>query len=248
MEPYKLHFLKYLRGLEIMRFIRFLLLIIPLAYQFGFADALLMPAEYDVKFGAAPQRATLVKKVVLLSTGDEPAVIKRIKTFCDCITIPIDSIPINPGDSVILDVRLETQNFTGYKTWGMHVFYNNAQVARFNVSAGISGQPENRKDMYVSPYAVVASQFGDQIVTEFAFKLINKTDEYIPLKLIYYDDEFFNLNFPAFIPPGESANGKVTLNQAGIENEFEKTIIFEYIDRQSEKHLYSVPIRRKIYK
>lgn len=231
-----------------MRFVRFLLLLIPLAYQFGFADALLKSAEYEVKFGAAPQRAALVKKVVLLSTGDEPAVIKRIKTFCDCITIPFDSVPIKPGDSVILEVRLDTQNRTGYKTWGMHVFYNNDQAARFNVSARITGHPEYFRDMYVLPYAVVAAQFGDQVVTEFPFELINKTDEHIPLKLIYYDDEFFTLDFPAFIPPGESANGKITLNEAGIENEFEKTIIFEYIDRQSEKHEYSIPVRRNIYK
>ncbi len=223
-------------------------LILTLAGSIALAGPILKISDRDVDFGISPQHTAVVKNIIFYSVGDEPVVIDKIDTYCRCITIDYPATPINPGDSQIVAVRLETKNVVGNKLWGQHVFYNNAHKGRFNVKAEIIEKPPNLPVMYIKPFTIAASQFGDKLITEFKFEMINKSDEIIPLSLIYSDETYFILDLPTYVEPGKPAVGRIILTEEGYDREFESTVIIEFLDQHSEQHLYSIPIRRKIFK
>jgi len=77
---------------------------------------------------------------------------------------------------------------------------------------------------------------------------LNNTDSPIPLKLIRTDKDFFDLDFPVFVPASGVASGTLTLNKNGVDKEFETNITFEFINEESLVKRFSIPVFRKIYR
>ena len=160
--------------------------------------------EADMKildFGVAPQHSYLIKKVILRSTGDQPVIIDSINTYCSCITIPFSREPIEPGDSIITELSLYTSNISSDRQWQSHIHSNGPGAVRIRVKVKIITDVKRFPFISVIPHTVGASQFGETVIREFPINLINKSDEHIPLKLVYTDNEFYTLDFPVFIPP-----------------------------------------------
>lgn len=223
--------------------ILFIVGIIPLT-----AAPILEVVPKAIDFGKVPRRSQLFHKIVLKSTGDAPVVINKVNTYCNCIKLPVTGKTIPPGDSLIVELSFYSAKFTSNQEWHSHIYFNSPQKSLYiRIQADVIPEVKRHKPIYVSPHTIAASQYGGTTKREFPINIVNKTGETIPLKLIYFDNEYFDLDFPLYIHAKDTAIGKITLNDKGVESEFEKSIIFEYIDDKSNKKHYSVPIRRKIF-
>ncbi len=207
----------------------------------------IIPDKLD--FGRVPQYTKYYRKVVLKSTGDTPVRINKVNSFCDCILVPFNEATILPGDSLVAEIEFFSASYSSDREWRPHFYYNGPERDKYiRVMADIVIDHRKLKPIYVNPHSIVASQYGDSVQREFPLYIINVTSETVPLKLIYNDDEFYDLDFPLYILPHDTAVGKITLNDRGIASEFEKSITFEYINEKSEEKHYSIPVRRKIFK
>jgi len=214
-----------------------------------FARQELTTVDDVIDFGKVPQNADFCRTIVLRSTGDEAVKIDKIDTFCPCIQIEIDKMVIPPGDSAVARIKFHSSGYVGRREWRPHFYkLGSRKLLYIRIIAFILANPKNHRPVYAMPYTINTSQFGDNVITEFPFQIINHTEENVPLELKYADEKFYTLDFPVYVPPNDTARGKITLNEDGIKNEFQTYITFEYIDEDSEKHLYSVPIKRKIYR
>jgi hypothetical protein len=201
-----------------------------------------------VDFGKVPQKSWFYHEVVLQANDEGDVTIDSVETFCDCILLPVMGKTIPAGDSLVVTLSFFSGIQVSNKEWRPHVFFNNKRDKIYiRIMADIIPEIERHRPIYVKPYSVAASQFGDQEKKEFSIQIINPTDINIPLKLIYFNDEYYNLEFPVFVPPNDTAFGEIILNEKGLVTEFENTIIFEYIDKTSDKKNYSIPVRRKIF-
>ncbi|UCD93927.1 MAG: DUF1573 domain-containing protein [Candidatus Zixiibacteriota bacterium] len=203
----------------------------------------------DVKFGRVPQYSNFFRKIVFRAEGDDTVRITDVNTYCDCLRLPMERKFIPPGDSMIVELVFSSGGNAGKSQWRPHV-YNDSKnhTIRFNVFAFPVIEVEGQKKIFVSPHTVNASQFGDKVFREFAIQIVNRTDEHVPLDLRYYDEEYFTIDFPVYVAPLDTAVGKVILNDRGVESEFEKSMTFEFINEDYEKELYSIPVRRRIFK
>lgn len=202
-----------------------------------------------VDFGKIPQKSWFFHKIAFRSVGDQTLVIDSINTYCDCIMIPLEQNSIAPGESLLVEIAFYSSAYAGHRRWQAHIHTNGeARRTYLMIRADIIVDVTKHRPIAVVPHTVVTSQYGDNIRRDFPIQIINKTNRNVPLRLIYTDEEYFNLDFPVFIPPDDTAFGKVILNEKGLASEFQKSVTFEYIDKNSEKHLYSIPIRRNIYR
>ncbi len=232
-----------------MRVLPLLLILLMAGTIPALAGARLEISPDKLDFGKVPRHTKYYQKIVLKSTGDSPVRIHKVDTYCDCIYLPLNEATIPPGDSLIIELTFSSLSYSSNQEWRPHFYYNSSERSKYvRVIADVLQNPRMHKPIYVNPHSVAASQYGDVTQCEFPINIINVTSETIPLKLIYSDDEFFDLDFPLYIPPFDTAVGKLTLNDKGADSEFEKSITFEYIDKKSETQNYSIPVRRKIFR
>jgi len=232
-----------------MRIVNYLILSLMILFCTASAEQLLQVEPDIFDFGRVPQNVDVTRRLVLKAIGDKPVKIDSITTYCECINIPIPEEEIAPGDSIIVELKLKTSYFAGNKEWRPYIQFNGlVKGVRIRVIAFIISEVRNQKRIYVFPHTVNASQFGDKVITKFPIKIFNKSEENVPLQMRYYEDDYFMVDFPLYVPPQDSAVGWITLNEDGIKSEFEKTIIFEYLNIDNEERLYSIPVRRKIFR
>lgn len=203
----------------------------------------------SIDLGIVPQYTEFCQDIILRSTGDQPVRISDVNTFCSCIEFPIEKKVLEPGDSTIVHLKFNTSSYVGQKEWRPHIYSNaESRIVRLKIVAFIVADMKLYKPIYAFPYLINASQFGASDTREFPFKIVNKSDEYVPLRLIYSNEKYYKLEFPGYVPPNDTAFGKVIINEDYINADFDSYLTFEFIDSRSEKHLYSIPIKRKLYR
>jgi len=200
----------------------------------------------SIFFGTVPRESNFYAKIVLKSTGTAPLRIDSIQTICPCIKIPFNKGILSPGDSIILPISYNSESNIGQRNRFPH-FYTNAsdKPALLGVLSFVVSEPENLYPLCVRPYRISASQFGKKEVKNFTFYIVNKSGENMPLKLLYWDNEYYMVDFPSYVPPRDSVRGMIKLNNRGVANEFENSLTFEYINELDERKTYSIPIVRK---
>ena len=216
------------------------------------ADPDILIVEDKVDFGLVPQMSRFVHDFVIYSIGDKPLIIKELKTFDNCISGEILKSEIIPGDSSIIRVTFDSQTYNGTRNRHPQLITNAPRkgkpILRLHTNALVVDSIESLTPIFVKPYHIVASQFGDSGATEFEFSIVNVSEETVPLRLLHADTTFCHINLPLFVPPKDTAIGRVILTKTGFASEFERSFTFEYIDSDSMKKNYSVPVRRKIYR
>ncbi|MEW5924509.1 MAG: DUF1573 domain-containing protein [Candidatus Zixiibacteriota bacterium] len=202
-----------------------------------------------IDLGIVPQYTDFCQDIILRSTGDKPVKISDVNTFCSCIEFPLEKTVLPPGDSTVVRLKFNTSSFVGQKEWRPHIYNDGeSRIVRIRIVAFIVADVKMYKPIHAFPFIINASQFGEADTREFPFQIINKSDEYVPLKLVYSNEKYYKIDFPGFIPPNDTAFGRVVIDENYIDKEFDSYLTFEFIDSKSEKHLYSIPVKRKLYK
>jgi hypothetical protein len=208
----------------------------------------------SLDFGIVPARSMFYGKIIIKSTGTDTLRIREIDPICPCIKIPLptEKYVLAPGDSAVVEVSYDSEETIGTRNRYPHIYSNVGKnrydFERITVKAFLVEDLAASKTVYAFPFKLIASQFGDIAVSEFPFEIINNSKETIPLRLINADLEYYDLKFPAFVPPNDTAKGMIILNEKGRQSEFEKSITFEFVNEINEKKNYSIPVTRKIFK
>jgi hypothetical protein len=215
----------------------------------GYTESAMRLIPDSINFGIVPSKSNFYHKVILKSIGADTLVIDSINPVCDCIKIPLGRTILPPGDSTVFEVSYASQEYVGERNRWPYIYYNRVNEAkRLPIKAFMVNNLSAVRPVYVTPYRIMASQFGDAEVSEFPFFVVNETTDTIPLRLLYTDSEYFDLQFPVYVPAKSKAEGKIVLNKKGLQTEFEKSFTFEFITANSVKKNYSVPVVRKIYR
>jgi len=202
-----------------------------------------------VNFGYVPQNGEFSRIITLRSNISDTIRIGTINTYCDCIIANLSNDILYPGDSVTLEFRLSSNNLIGRQYKVTHIYdENGARLAKITVMATAYKETTNFKTIFVEPAILNFSQFGDQGIDEATYFINNVSDETVPLELMFTNSEYFDLDFPVYVESNKKAKGTVKLTEKGKRSEFGESFTFKYIDDKSEEHLFSISIKRKVFK
>lgn len=203
-----------------------------------------------IDFGYVPEYGKVFHHFWVRSKVDDTLYIGESKTFCECLEFTFYDSTLAPGDSIHGVVSLNPSKLLGEQHWVPAIFTRSprARIARVDVTAIVFSDPKPIKPIYVEPMVINASWFGEKGPKEYTATLVNTSDATIPLRLIEADTTYFDLDFPVFLESGQKKEVKIVLNDRGLKENFEESIIFEYIDNvTSERKNYTIPIRRNIF-
>lgn len=202
-----------------------------------------------VNFGYVPQNGEFSRIITLRSNVSDTIRIGTISTYCDCVIANLSNDILYPGDSVTLEFKFNTKNLVGRQYKVTHIYdENDARLAKITVMATAYKETINFKTIVVEPAILNFSQFGDKGIDEAAYYIKNVSDETVPLELMFTNSEYFDLDFPVYVESNKKAKGTVKLTEKGKRTEFGESFTFKYIDDKSEEHLFSVSIKRKVFK
>lgn len=149
------------------------------------------------------------------------------------------------GDSTELEIIFSTKVYRSRVTKAPKIMTNEGKAPKsVRITATVVQRPDSTYPLVMKPYKLDVSQFGDKIRSEAKLTITNVSDQPWILKTVDYPKEFFSLNLPDKIAPGGSAEATITLTQAGLDVEFEKSFTLEVNDSQTTR--YTVPVKRKI--
>lgn len=140
-----------------------------------------------------PIESPLKARTVIKNTGDEVLRIFRVEPGCGCTTAPLSNDYIQPGDTAILDIKLQIRNNRGKMNKKIDIYTNDPsnKIAVYNLEANIFVAVE------VSPnfFAFNLMKVGEETVAK--INLINHTDEPITIKRIISSHEDIELDLTA---------------------------------------------------
>lgn len=211
-------------------------------------EPLMLLSHTAANFGFIPQNAEFTREISLTSNTEDTLFIGKISTYCDCITAKMSDSILYPGESAILELRLNTKNMVGKQYKVTHIYEENGvRLGKITVKASVYKNFSNFKTIFVEPTVLNFSQFGDKGTDEAEFFIKNVSEETVPLELIFENPEYFELDFPVFVEANKKARGTVKLTDKGKSCEFGESFTFKFINDKSQEFLFSMPVKRKVF-
>ena len=112
------------------------------------------------------------------------------------------------------------------------------------ISSTIVRRPDSTFPVIIKPYKLNISEIAGQVRDNMKFTIRNVSDQKLSLKVVSGRDDLFKVTLPTSIEPGQTGEGILTLTEAGVETEFEKSFTFELDDETTTR--FTVPIKRAI--
>ncbi len=219
---------------------------------FAHADPEIRLEPDTIKIGLIPQMSRFYFTARAYSIGTDTLRIDTIEVFNECIRVDLEKHILPPGDSADISVFFKSQKVEGlnpqYPRFKTNARNLGGRTLRLPVVPIVIKDPEALSPIYVKPFRLIASQYGDSGAVEFPFTIYNKSEDYVPLRLIYGDSTYYHLDMPMFVAPLDSAVGYIRLNDIGYAGDFETDFTFEFIDNNEVAKNYTVPVRRKIFR
>lgn len=203
--------------------------------------------ETAFNFGKTPQHVTVTHNFWIKSTGDELLRIEKVDPGCGCTTIPLPDSTVAPGDSVRLQIILDTKNFRGRinKTPKFKTNADSAMVSLKIFAEMITSQATGMP-LWISPPKVNVSQFGPKVRRRAKLVITNYGDEPFRLTPIDTANRSFAIRLPELINPGDSAEVFIVVHKEAVETEFKESVTFEGIGK-TKRIRYSIPVVRTYY-
>ncbi|UCE23947.1 MAG: hypothetical protein JSU74_11700 [Candidatus Zixiibacteriota bacterium] len=112
------------------------------------------------------------------------------------------------------------------------------------ISAYIVERPDSTYPVSIKPYKLDLTQFGEKVRDQVKFRITNVSDKSVNTSMIATSSEYFEVDLPSSVGPGESAEGVLKLKEFALDKEFEKSFTFDLDD--APKTRFTVPVRRKL--
>jgi hypothetical protein len=235
---------KYCGGLFLNRIAKALLALFTLFLAVStpsYADLTLAGPEFD--FGFVPSNSTLVYRTWLHNGGDDSVRVADIKAGCGCITAPLETWIIPPGDSLQLTFYWRTRVIEGPETKPVYVYViGREDPLRLKLTG--SGLPAEVETMDIewSPRTVDFGQGVKGDSRERSLRLRNRTDQAASVAVVSAPDKRLELSLPETLPAGGEAVGRISLIAAAAKVAFEDSFTLELTTEAGYIYRLSVPI------
>jgi hypothetical protein len=148
------------------------------------------------------------------------------------------------GDSTQLEIIFSTKTAKNKVAKSPTIQTNEGPPdKRVRIESHVIDRPDSTYPLIINPYKLDLSQGGGKIVDKIEFNIRNVSDKELNLKLVSVASDFFELDLPESIGPGQTEKGKLTLLKSVLEQSFEKSFTIEVND--DKKSRFTVPVKRQ---
>ena len=201
--------------------------------------------ETVFNFGFCPQNSEVSHKFWLISTGDQPLKITNVIPGCSCTRAPLDKDILGVGDSTQLDIIFSTKTSLNRVSKTPTIQTNEGPPdKRLQIIATIVAQPDSTFPLVIQPYKLDVSQKTDNIIDRIEFGIRNVSDEELTIEFISGADDYFQVELPKVIKPGESAKGRLMLHKSALVKSFQKSFTIQAGDEIGSR--FTIPVKRTI--
>ncbi len=118
-----------------------------------------------------------------------------------------------------------------------------------SIMANIVPRPDSTYPIIINPYKVDLSQLGEKVIDQSPISIENVSDQPLEISLIASEGDYFRLDLPKSVGPGQKVTGKVTLLESAFGNSFEKSFTIELTapgGAEATKTRFTVPVKRTV--
>jgi hypothetical protein len=200
-------------------------------------------SESNYSFGKITQHKIMTKRFWIKSVGDKPARVKEAVQDCACTNIYLKDSLINPGDSVPVDISLNSRSFIGFVNKRSHYLIEGSPDTTYlMLYAEVLIKPEDYKPITLAPIPVDVSQFSDKPRRKGVFSLTNNGPDTLQIVVVDSSAKSFDVQIPSQIKPGEKIEGIVIVKKNMVKSSFDESFAIEFTDDGRTR--LSIPVSR----
>ncbi len=166
-------------------------------------------SEPNFDFGFAPEGSFMVHEYVIKNIGDEPLIIKRVRTTCGCTSAPVRKTKIDPGDSTTITIIFNSTRYF-HKTSKAAIISTN-DPTRPSEKITFIADMDTTKPRAITPNPrKINLGRGDNFVRVDSVEISNISEQPVTLKLVDYYKPY--IDHIEIKPVGGESTGSVTIN------------------------------------
>lgn len=229
---------------------RFTFLGIITAFVFTMATAALAVPRLTLpetvfNFGYCPQNSEVSHKFWLISTGDQPVKILKIIPGCSCTKAPLEKEELGIGDSTQLEIIYSTRTSLDRVSKAPTIQTNEGPPdKRLQIVATVVAHPDSTFPFVMQPYKLDLSQKSERTIDKMEFGIRNVSDKELNVDLVSAAADYFQIELPKTIKPGELAKGQIVLLKSALDKSFEKSFTVQAGDDAGTR--FTVPVKRSL--
>ena len=201
--------------------------------------------ETVFNFGFCPQNSDVSHKFWLISTGDQPLIITNVIPGCSCTKAPLEKDLLGVGDSTQLDIILSTKTSLGRISKTPTIQTNEGPPDKqLQIIATVVAQPDSTFPLVIQPYKLDVSQKTDKTIDRIEFGIRNVSDEELTIEFVSGADDYFQVEVPKVVKPGELAKGRLILHPKSLGKAFQKSFTIQAGDDVGSR--FTIPVKRTI--
>ncbi len=112
------------------------------------------------------------------------------------------------------------------------------------IMCNVVDRPDATYPVTIKPYKLDLTQFGSKVRNMVTFRITNVSDKTLKPKVVAIPNQYFKVDLPESIEPGESGEARLKLVESALDEEFEKSFTFELDDATQSR--FTVPVKRKL--
>ena len=197
-----------------------------------------------INFGRVTKNKVVTSDAWLKSVGDEPVKIKTLFSGCGCTEIPLPDSTIEPGDSLRLPIRFDTDNMMGRVSKRPTIQTNAGEgVTALNILAEIIVDPGQAWPVVLTPEIADVSQFGEKTRRMDRFWLANQSNEDLRVYVVDTALKSFEIKVPTELKALATIEGKLRVIESQVTADFEESVTFRIEGK--ETNYYTLPVFRR---
>ncbi len=201
--------------------------------------------ETVFNFGFCPQNSDVSHKFWLISTGDMPVKITNVIPGCSCTKAPLEKDELAVGDSTQLDIIFSTKTSLNRVSKSPTIQTNEGPPDKhIQIIATVVAQPDSTFPLVIQPYKLDVSQKTENTIDRIEFGIRNVSDEDLKIELVSGADDYFLVELPKVIKPGEMAKGRLILHKSALGKAFQKSFTIQAGDDLGSR--FTVPVKRSL--
>ena len=201
--------------------------------------------ETVFNFGYCPQNSDISHKFWLISTGDLPLKITNVIPGCSCTRAPLEKDQLAAGDSTVLEIIYSTRTSLDRVTKSPTIQTNEGPPdKRLQIIATVISNPDSTFPLVIQPYKLDLSQKTNNVIDRMECGIRNVSDKDLKVEMVSGADEYFSVELPKLIKPGELAKAKVILNKAVLGRSFDKSMTLQASDEAGTR--FTIPVKRTL--
>ncbi len=208
------------------------------------APRLTLP-ETVFNFGYCPQNSVVSHKFWLVSTGDQPIKILQVLPGCSCTKAPLEKDELGIGDSTQLEIIYSTKTSLDRVSKSPSIQTNEGPPdKRLQIVATIVAHPDSTFPLVIQPYKLDLSQKTENTIDKIEFGIRNVSDKELKVDFISGAPDYFQVELPKTIKPGELAKGRLVLHKQVLNQAFEKSFTIQAGDDAGTR--FTIPVKRAL--